>query len=196
LLALNYAVRLQRSGYMDMALCGAVEEFSVQRSWLEWHSKGPASGRPLGEGCAVFLLEPLATARRHGREPVAYAPVLEFGVFGEHVSPHAALARCVRAAMKRAGLSNDEVWAVAPSETDGPTGEEERAALADVFESAEPTRILPGELIGDTAAASATFQLAAVLAAAADDPEARGRAALITSINRDGVLGCALVRIR
>lgn len=196
LLALNYATRLQRCGYVETLLCGAVEEFSVQRSWLEWHSHAEnRTGWPPGEGCAVFLLEPAAVARSHGREVLAEVLALEFGAYDEDARIGAGLARCIRTALEGAGSTVHDVWAIAPSEVRGTLGEQEHAAVEDVFGDAGPTCIGTAKLLGDTSAASAAFQLAAVLATAQDLSEARGRAALVTSVDRDGMLGCALLRI-
>ncbi|MEK8171048.1 beta-ketoacyl synthase N-terminal-like domain-containing protein [Streptomyces sp. M19] len=39
LLALRYAMRLQRAGRATTVVCGAVEEFSSARAWLEWHAR-------------------------------------------------------------------------------------------------------------------------------------------------------------
>ncbi|MDP9070828.1 MAG: 3-oxoacyl-ACP synthase [Actinomycetota bacterium] len=193
LLALNYAVRLQRCGHVETVLCGAVEEFSAQRSWLEWHSQGP--GWAPGEACGVFLLEPSPVAVARGREPLAEVLALEFGVHGEDVSPREALAACVRKALDGAGLSTQDVWAVSPSGGEGPDGVEEEAALTDVFDGCSPRRAPSVELVGDTGAASGAVQLAAVLALAGGDARAHRQAALVTSIDLDGLLGCALVRM-
>ncbi len=59
----------------------------------------------------------------------------------------------------------------------------------------EPEPVRCSELIGDTHAAAAAFQIAAVLVAAEGRDDARGRIALITSVDRDGVVGCAVLRL-
>ncbi|MFD0652951.1 beta-ketoacyl synthase N-terminal-like domain-containing protein [Streptomyces malaysiensis subsp. malaysiensis] len=59
LIALNYARRLLASGRAMTVLCGAVEEYSPARAWLEWHTRGEdETGVVLGEGCAVLRLRP------------------------------------------------------------------------------------------------------------------------------------------
>ncbi|EFE66243.1 predicted protein [Streptomyces viridosporus ATCC 14672] len=51
-------------------------------------------------------------------------------------------------------------------------------------------------LIGDTGAASAAFQTAALLAHAEDDRTVAGKVGLVTSVDRTGTVGCALLRLR
>lgn len=193
LLALRYAIRLLRSGRAGAVMCGAVEEFSVQRSWLEWHGSGDAGAQvPLGEGCAVFLVEPAASAAR----PLVEVLGVEFGIHGEHAPVAGVLARCVRRALARAGLGAGDVWALARSRGGGgPLCEGEREGLELALGGRRLREIPSSELLGDAGGASAAFQLAAVLATALDDPEAPGRIALVSSVDRDGPVGCALLRM-
>ena len=187
LLALRYAARLLQGGHAGAVMCGAVEEFSVQRAWLEWHARGDGvPQRPLGEGCAMFLLEPTATAGR----PVAELLAVHFGVHGDHAPLPEALARCVSSALGRAGLAAGDVRAVAPSRGGGgPLCQGERAALELVLGGRRPAEVASSELLGDSGGASAAFQVAAVLATAVPD-----RVALVTSVDRDGPVGCAVLR--
>lgn len=184
LLALSYTARLHRGGGCDAILCGAAEEISEQRARLEWHANGPGGG-PLGEGCAMFLTERLDTARRNGRAPLAVVRAVRFGAFGAQASAGEALRRCVEDALKDAG-DPDEVRLVAP--TGGPFGDHESAAIGAALGGRRPPEVRGRPLIGDTSAASAAFQLAAVLAAGMDDG-----LALVTSIDREGTVGCALL---
>jgi 3-oxoacyl-[acyl-carrier-protein] synthase II len=240
LLALNYAVRLHRCGHARTLLCGAVEEYSPSRAWLEWHAHGdrdaacgldqetdtaadphqeadaaadPASGaasaiaasviadsgpgararQPLGEGCAAFRLESEQAARDGGRRVRATLLALEFGVSADGHPPEDVLARCLTAVFTRA--DQDELWAVAPAGYHDERGGQERSALDRLRPAGH--RVLPpvAELIGDTSAASAAFQLAALLAEAERDPAAAGRLGLVTTIDREGLVGCALLRL-
>ncbi|MEV6521568.1 beta-ketoacyl synthase N-terminal-like domain-containing protein [Longispora sp. NPDC051575] len=193
LLALQYAARLHRCGHAGTILCGAVEEFSAQRAWLEWLAHtGDAPAQPLGEGCAVFLLEAPETAREHGRAVHAEILGLEFGVAVDEHTAADVLARCVRAAVAEAGVTPADVWAVAPAGYVDGRGDAERAAIAAALAGCE---VLPAvsALTGDTSAASATFQLAALLAHAEGGPA--GRLGVITSVDREGLVGCALLRL-
>jgi 3-oxoacyl-[acyl-carrier-protein] synthase II len=202
LLALSYAVRLVRFGRCDVLLCGAAEEFSPQRAWLSWQAwDGIDPLDPHGEGCVMFLLESAAHARRCGR--VALASVLStgFGAPGGSSGFRQALARCIEEALARAGAVPDRVALVAASGARGLLGKEETAALTDALGpvsangSGGPDRLDPRRLLGDTAAASAGFQLAAVLAAARGRPEFAGRLALVSSLDPAGGVGCAVLEI-
>ncbi|MFK4218001.1 beta-ketoacyl synthase N-terminal-like domain-containing protein [Streptomyces sp. NPDC020880] len=192
--ALNYARRMLVSERADTVLCGAVEEYSAARSWLEHHTRDEdEAGTTLGEGCAVLRLEPAASVP----EDTGLAEVLlvEAGVVGaEGVA--ASLEQCVRRALRRADVDLAQVWAVSPSSPAGRVGAEERQALTAVFGEAETAWVPQSALIGDTSAATAAFQIVSVLTAAENAPDARGRVAVITSVDRDGAIGCALLRLR
>ncbi|MFI0370697.1 beta-ketoacyl synthase N-terminal-like domain-containing protein [Actinomadura sp. 1N219] len=185
--ALNYTARLQRCGHAGTMLCGAAEELTPRRAWLEWRATG-GDAAPIGEGCAMFLLESAADAERGGRAALATVLGFGFAAAGPELSLREALVRCVRGALDRAGRDAADVRLVAPSDAQGREGKEERAALDEVAGGAVPA-VHCREAIGDTGAASAAFQLAAVLAGAADRPGL----ALVTSVDRaEGTAGCAL----
>ncbi|MFI1852455.1 beta-ketoacyl synthase N-terminal-like domain-containing protein [Streptomyces sp. NPDC020480] len=201
LLTLQYALRLQRAGRATTVLCGAVEEFSSARAWLEWHSRADGdTAAVLGEGAAVWLLEPEGSAREHGRGGLVEVAGLEFGFAadpgGGTGRARTVLADVVRRLLDRTGAEPGRIWAVADSQAPGAEGEAERAALADVLGGHEPLRVSAADSIGDTYAASAAFQIAAVLALAERPDTAPGSLALITSVDRDGVVGAALLRTR
>ncbi|MGW7602636.1 beta-ketoacyl synthase N-terminal-like domain-containing protein [Streptomyces antimycoticus] len=223
LLALRYALRLQRAGRAQAVLCGAVEEFSSARAWLEWHARtdeeSADSAAVLGEGAAVWLLEPDASAREHGRKPLAEVLGLEFGCAADATQARTVLAEAIGRLLDRTAVTPGELSAVADSGAPGAEGEAERAALADALGDAEPPRITAADTVGDTCAAAAAFQIAAVLAMAehgrpstggtsqrqlgeAEAPRRRieplknGDTALVTTVDRDGVVGAALLRIR
>jgi len=189
LLALNYARRLVAAGRAEAVLCGAAEEFSVTRAWFEHHA---AAHRPvLGEGCAMLLVEPRGRAARHGRDELAEVLAVRFGVFDS--DPWAVLDDCVRGVLDASATDAAEVWAVADAHDPELTaaGPDRAAALG----HEPPVRLSLTELVGDTQAASAGFGLAAVLALAADEPAAAGRTALVSTVDRDGTVGCVLLRL-
>ncbi len=195
LFSLNYARRLMDTGRAKVVLCGSAEEYSYARSWLDWHTRGEDEGdTTLGEGCAVLQLEP-GDAESADRPALAEVLVVKVGVYPTD-DPRPSLTACVREALDRAGVAAQDVWAVAPCEPFGRAGLYEQEVLDEVFAGASPTVIRHRALIGDTAAAAASFQIAAVLSHAEQDPLASGQVVLITSIDRDGVLGCALLRLR
>ncbi len=193
LLALNHALRLQRCGRARSVVCGAVEEFSGERAWLDWHTQGASTPSPLtGEGCAVLLLEAPATA---GRAALADVLSVEFALSADDRDVRAVLAGCLRRAMAGAGADATDVWAVAPSDPPGRQADSEHAAIRDVLGDHRPLRLSCMGLLGDTNSASAAFQIAALLSTAQNDPAAGGRVALVTAVDRDGVVGCALLRV-
>ncbi|MEV3869836.1 beta-ketoacyl synthase N-terminal-like domain-containing protein [Streptomyces sp. NPDC049906] len=196
LLALQYALRLHRAERAPTVLCGAVEEYSTARAWLDWHARGGAPGdTPLGEGAAVWLVETADTAREHGRNGLATVEGLEFGFAADPEDIRTVLAECLRTLRERGGTGPEDLWAVATSQVPGPEGEAERAALDEVWADAAPRTLPCAELIGDTYAASAAFQVTTVLAEAERDASSAGRTALVTSVERDGVVAAGLFRL-
>ncbi|MEU8877079.1 beta-ketoacyl synthase N-terminal-like domain-containing protein [Streptomyces javensis] len=199
LYALNYARRLLTFGRARTVLCGAVEEFSHARSWLERHAHRPGTEGPAqlpGEGCGLLLVEQRGPGARDDAEQPVLAEILavEMGIaLDGGVRP--ALAACLRRALNRAEVRPEEIWAVSTSEAPGPSGEQERAAVAEAAEGADPVHLSQAALIGDTGAAAAAFQIAGVLVHAETTPAAAGRVALVTSVDRDGAVGCALLRL-
>ena len=186
LLALSYAVRLYRGGHCDRALLGAAEEYSVQRAWLEWHGRtGDGDAPALGEGGAVFLLERASDAESAGRSPLATVLATRFRAFGEAADARQAVADCVRAALTQAGVAAADVRLVAPAGGEFEAAED--GGLADALDGGTPEFVRCGRLFGDTSAAGASFQLAAVLATGG------GGIALVTGVDRDGTVGCAVL---
>lgn len=189
LLALNYAIRLQRSGQATTVLCGAVEEFSVARAWLEWHARGDGEPAPLlGEGCAVLLLEN-GSAADGGAPAAGEVLALEFGLASAPDAAADALATCVGRALERGGVVPDDVTLVAPSVPEQ-DAQAELDAVRLVLGDGARAVVSTQPAIGDTHAASATFQIAACLATGRP-----GTIALVTSIDRDGSVGCGLLRV-
>lgn len=196
--ALNYSRRLLTSGRARTVLCGAAEEFSSARAWLERRAGDEGddpAGAPLGEGCAMLLVEP------HDPDDAAQ-PVLaellavELGVVLDG-DTRPALVSCLRSALRRAGVGTDQVVAVARSGAPGREGRGEAEAVAEVLGAAGHADLTPTGLIGDTGAAAAAFQAAALLSYAADRPDtAAGRIGVITSVDRTGTVGCALLALR
>ena len=183
LLALAYARRLLLGGRANAVLCGGAEEYSPARSWLEHHTRDGAPAL-LGEGAAILRVE-------LGGGPDTLASVL--AVASRVCLPGADLAELVtdtvRTALERAGVAARHVWAAAPSGLSG----DESEALGAMFGPEALDRVPPtAELLGDTGAASAAFQLAATLTAGADAP---GRIAVVTSVDVDGVVAAAVLRL-
>ncbi|MBO8183995.1 beta-ketoacyl synthase N-terminal-like domain-containing protein [Streptomyces spirodelae] len=194
LLALNYARRLQAGGRAGTLFCGGAEEFSEARARLHHHSPGAPDGTVLGEGAAVLRLEPAGSVAAE-RDGLAEVVALEFGMYEEAEEIPATLLRCLRRALERAGARPMDVALVAPGAGTGAGGDSpERAALCELFGGRQPAEVDCTGLVGDTAAASAAFQVLAVLVRAEQDPALADRPALVTAVDHDGTLGCALLR--
>ncbi|MDH6695724.1 3-oxoacyl-[acyl-carrier-protein] synthase II [Streptomyces sp. MAA16] len=191
MVGLTYARRLLLAGRARQVLCGAAEEFSPARSWVEHH--GRAEGEPdtvLGEGCAIFLLglEPVAGARPLASVLSVRTRMAADGDWG------AAVGHCVDGVLSQVEEKPDQVWAVSPSGAAGAAGAAEQARLEEVF-GAE-TLIPPvAELIGETHSAASAFQIAAVLGLAERDPASAGRTAVVTSVDPSGMAAAALLRL-
>jgi 3-oxoacyl-[acyl-carrier-protein] synthase II len=186
--AFRYAARLCRSGHARTVLCGAVEELTALRAWLEGKRDDEEAPAPLGEGCAVFRLESPSDANAAGRPVRAHLLATAFRMYGSPPDIPGALADCTSSVLKAAGASAADVWAVAADLTEAQdTGLTGMVGIG-------PRRIELAPALGDTGAASAALQLAAVLTHAAEDPDARGRLALIAAVDRDGLVGVAAFR--
>jgi len=198
LLVLRYASRLLRAGHATALLGGAVEEFSTARAWLRWHAGGRTDpDAVLGEGVALWLLEHPDRARANGRDGLATVVDLEFGYASTDHEVEPVLVAGLRRLWERTGAGPADIGLVADSGASGVDGAGERAALDGVFDGRQPERLTVAHRIGDTYAASAAFQVAAVLARATTGPcVATGpRLALVTSVEGRGVVGAALLRV-
>lgn len=178
---LRYAVRLLRAGRASNVFAGAVEEHSGARALLE-------NGGVLGEGCVLLFLQTAAA----GNRPVLAEVVASDTRFRDG-DPRRALAESLRHAM--AGFTADEVWGLALSSMARELSEVEDDAAGEVLGQQVGTVVRPGQLIGDTGAASGVFGLAALLAHAEVDGSARGRLAVATSVDGDGTAGCVVLRM-
>ncbi|MFF3545081.1 beta-ketoacyl synthase N-terminal-like domain-containing protein [Streptomyces platensis] len=194
--ALNYGSRLLRGGHAGALLCGAAEEFSVQRARLE-HVVHAGAGGPLGEGAALFLLESADSAERGGRTPRAELLGCRFRVFTRPERAGQALATCLADLLRETGSDADEIGLIAATGAPDALGEQESAALDEVLGPAgadQRVRTRLHALLGGTGAASTALQLAAVLALAARTPSGARRLALVTTADREGTVACALFR--
>lgn len=187
LLGLRYAGRLLRNERAARVLVGAVEDYSRARAWL-WHHSSPPAGTILGEAAVMLLAE-----QAGGSRPVlAEVLAVETRLAPHGDDPVDTLVDSVRLALKAARVDADQVGLVSTSDAPGELGDHERHMVGELVGGR--ARLLPGlgRRIGETAAASAALQLAAVLVAA---PGHRGQVALVTSVDRDGSVACALLRL-
>ncbi|MEV0650961.1 beta-ketoacyl synthase N-terminal-like domain-containing protein [Phytomonospora sp. NPDC050363] len=187
-LGLIYAARMLRSGRAEHVLCGASEEDSPQRAWLEWRARAACvESIPVAEGCVMFHL----SRRIDPARPSLLAARTELC---ELDAPEEGITRCIRSAVRDAGVPPGEVWAVAGNGALDGLEEGENRALREVFGPAGSRRIRAHEAVGDTSAASAGFQLLALLELAAGSPESSGRPIVVTSIDRYGLASALVVR--
>jgi 3-oxoacyl-[acyl-carrier-protein] synthase II len=174
--ALNYAVRLLRTGRTRSVLVGAVEECSPARSWIE---RLTGQTGPLGEGCVILRVEPADAAE--GRPVLAEVLAVRSRVAlaGDFAGT---LRSCVDDVLVHAGVAAEDVTAVSWS---GVPGAGEWTVLPGVGAGSSL-----GSLFGDTGAASALFQVAEVLATAG--PE--GGYTIVGTADREGMVACALLK--
>ena len=162
----------------------AVEELSADRAAVEAARPGGHAAKPPGEGCAMFLLESPGSGARN---KLAEVLAVEFGMWADPDDTGAALARCLRRALARASVAPEEVCAVAPSPL---VGDAERAVAAEIFPEA-PILTATLDAVGDTRAVSAAFQIVELLATQG----ASGRVGVATTVDMEGRVGCALLRM-
>ncbi|MFD5342684.1 beta-ketoacyl synthase N-terminal-like domain-containing protein [Streptomyces anulatus] len=191
--ALSYASGLLGSGRAETVLCGAVEEFSNARAWLDHHRRREdATGALLGEGCAMFQLE---SSAGQDTPPLAEVLAVESRVyFGTEVGP--VLAACVDGVLARSEVNAEDVWAVSASELAGTVGDQERAVLTARFGAGVLDRAPSLTPIGDTSGASAAFQIGSLLSLAEQGGAPAGSVALVSSVDDDGIVACAALRLR
>lgn len=187
LLALSYALRLHRGDRADQILCGAAEEYSTRRAWLEWHGRDTADqATPLGEGAAAVLLESLDSARRAGRAPLATVVGTRFMAYHEPAQAAPTLARCVRSLL----VPDADVRFVVP--LGGASARYEEDGIVEALGGAGQKWLHVRPLIGDTSAAATALQFTAALAMLEADPTGH---ALVTGIDPDGTVGCCLLGV-
>jgi 3-oxoacyl-[acyl-carrier-protein] synthase II len=192
--ALSYALRLLDGKRAAAVFCGAVEEYSATRSWIEGAGRdeaAPSSGKVLGEGCAMLRIDP-AGPIGDGETALADVLTVEFGIFDD--DPVAVLTACLRRAVDRTGITAADIWATSSGTPGGGLAGVEERVLTTVLGDVAAVRI--PALFGDTGAATVPFQIVTTLASAQDAPDASGRVAVITAVDPDGEAGCALLRLR
>ena len=180
--AIGQAFWMVRTGLTDLALAGGSEapfSFGILKAWEAMRVVSPDTCRPfckdrrgmiLGEGAAMFVLEPLELAVARGAR--IHAEIVGFGMSSDacHItqpSPDGA-ARALRAALRDAGLAPEQIGYINAHGTatlaNDPT---EAAAIRSVFGAhadrvaVSSTKSMHGHALG---AAAALECLAAVTA--------------------------------
>jgi 3-oxoacyl-[acyl-carrier-protein] synthase II len=205
LAALRYATRMIRRGHASTLVVGCVEELSrpfayaaerVATATRAADVVSTAVSKPavMGEGCVLFVVDDAATAAAQGREPLAEIVDFEFRTTlpGSGDDQAGILASAINALLARNGLGPSDIDMVsrggaAPERLN----RDEHHALDAVFGAGAPVRLTVTDWTGDSFGALTGFQLAAALAA---EP-AIGRRVLLTALDHDGAVACALVYV-
>ncbi|WP_254667878.1 beta-ketoacyl synthase N-terminal-like domain-containing protein [Streptomyces griseus] len=191
--ALSYAAGLLRTGRAETVLCGAAEEFSNARAWLDHHRRNEdAAGALLGEGCAMFMLESASDVGQG--DALAEVLAVESRVYFD-TGLRAVLDACLDGVLTRAGVEAKDVWAVSASGLAGHAGDEERGALTARFGADALDRAPSLDGAGDTSAASAAFQIGSLLSTAGRGERPAGSLAVVSSVDDDGIVACAVLRL-
>ena len=146
--AIGQAYWMIRGGAADLAVTGGSEapfSFGILKAWEAMRVVSPETCRPfskdrrgmiLGEGAAMFVLEPLEAARARGA-PI-YAEIVGFGMSADaaHITQPSAegAARAMRAALRDASLAPEQIGYVNAHGTATPANDvTETAAIRAVF---------------------------------------------------------------
>lgn len=181
--ALRYAVRTLRHGHADALLTGAVEEFTPDMAWA---THLVSDGREMaGEGAAMFVVEPYDAVLQGGRRMLAEVLAAGNAYRPGLADAPEALARCLREALSRAGVTAADVAMVGTAETAA-----DEAAVREVFgDGVTHLRLVPA--LGQCGAAAGALQLAAALTA----PEPADRVVVLLGWTPDGAIGTAVLRV-
>jgi nodulation protein E len=171
--AIGQAYWMIRSGGAELALTGGSEapfSFGILKAWEAMRVVSPETCRPfskdrrgmiLGEGAAMFVLEPLEAARARGA--AIHAEIVGFGMSADaaHITQPSAegAARAMRAALRDAGLAPEQIGYVNAHGTATPANDvTETAALRSVFGAhanrlpVSSTKSMHGHALGAAAA--------------------------------------------
>jgi nodulation protein E len=180
--AIGQAFQMVRTGDTDLAITGGSEApFSrgILKAWEAMRVVSPDTCRPfskdrrgmiLGEGAAMFVLEPLEAAQARGAR--IYAELVGFGMSSDacHITQPSkeGAARAMRAALRSAGLAPEQIGYINAHGTATPANDPtETAAIRDVFGAhaeklpISSTKAMHGHALG---AAAALECLATVIA--------------------------------
>ncbi len=180
--AIGQAYWMVRSGITDLAITGGSEapfSFGILKAWEAMRVVSPDTCRPfsktrrgmiLGEGSAMFVVEPLDSALARGAR--VHAEIIGFGMSADacHITQPSAdgAARAMRAVLRDAGLAPEQIGYVNAHGTATPANDPtETAAIRDVFGAhagklaVSSTKSMHGHALG---AAAALECLATVLA--------------------------------
>jgi nodulation protein E len=180
--AIGQALLMVRCGQTDLALAGGSEapfSFGILKAWEAMRVVSPETCRPfskdrrgmvLGEGAAMFVLEPLEAALARGAR--VHAEIVGFGMSADacHITQPSSegAARAMRAALRDAGLAPERIGYINAHGTGTAANDvTETAAIRTVFGAhadklaVSSTKSMHGHALG---AAAAIECMAAALA--------------------------------
>ncbi|MFC0105858.1 beta-ketoacyl synthase N-terminal-like domain-containing protein [Kibdelosporangium aridum] len=176
--ALAYARRVLAAGRAGQMVCGAAEARTDARSWLASNREGD-SRQPHGEGAVMLMV-----CQDEALPPLARVVAVESRVCRDG-DIRGALAGCVTDMLARADVRPEEITRIEPSAGHHP--EQERDCLRALLGDSRISPLSTVDRLGDTGAVSALFQIGSALTAPGT--------VLITSVERDGIVACALLTI-
>jgi nodulation protein E len=171
--AIGQAYWMIRGGSTDLAITGGSEapfSFGILKAWEAMRVVSPERCRPfsrdrrgmiLGEGAAMFVLEPLEAARARGA--AVHAEIVGFGMSADanHITQPSAegAARAMRAALRDAAIAPEQIGYVNAHGTATPANDvTEAAAIRAVFGAhtdrlaVSSTKSMHGHALGASAA--------------------------------------------
>jgi nodulation protein E len=171
--AIGQAYWMVRNGATDLALTGGSEapfSFGILKAWEAMRVVAPDTCRPfskdrrgmiLGEGAAMFVIEPLEAARARGAR--IHAEIVGFGMSSDacHITQPSAdgAARAMRAALRDASLAPERIGYINAHGTATPANDvTETAAIRSVFGThaaklaVSSTKSMHGHALGAAAA--------------------------------------------
>jgi nodulation protein E len=171
--AIGQAFAMVRSGMVDLAITGGSEapfSFGILKAWEAMRVVSPDTCRPfskdrrgmiLGEGAAMFVIEPLEAARARGAR--IHAEIVGFGMSSDacHITQPSmeGAARAMRAALRDAGLAPEQIGYINAHGTATPANDPtETAAIREVFGAhagrlpVSSTKSMHGHALGAAAA--------------------------------------------
>jgi 3-oxoacyl-[acyl-carrier-protein] synthase II len=197
--AVRYADTAIRLGRVTRLVVGGVEELSPPMAWA-WHLAGDLGEQTaVGEGCAMFVLEDTARATAEGRPVLAEILACEVGFHGgpQRRGLTGGLAGSITRALTKAGVDAADVATVsvsAPAADAALSHVEQRGVEAALGRT--PATVNVVDVVGECYSASGALQLAGLLALWRRWPAGDGAVGLVTSVCRDGNVGCLVVRDR
>jgi 3-oxoacyl-[acyl-carrier-protein] synthase II len=194
--ALRYAGNMLRWNRADTLLVGAVEEYTPHTASAARLMR-PDSQLPAGEGAAVFVMRRASDAGGSDNASPSEVRSVVTGFCprtGAAESIGRALQSCIRRALLEAGILPAQVSVAATGETGvSETDRIEADAVATVC--GPDCRLLTVKaVVGECFAASAAFQLAAVLDAIPPSAGPERSFALVTSWTPEGSVSAAVAR--